>query len=40
MCYRLEGDTTYFLIDGEWIHEMFLDFVLGFNEDTYAVIGE
>jgi hypothetical protein len=28
MCYRLEGDVAYFLIDGQWIHEMFIDFIL------------
>lgn len=40
MCYRLDGEDTYFLVDGEWVHEMFLDFVLGINEETYSVIGE
>ena len=32
MCYKLEGDEAYFLINGEWVHEMYLDVVLGMKE--------
>jgi hypothetical protein len=33
MCYKIEEDDTYFLLDGEWIHEMFLDVILGMREE-------
>jgi hypothetical protein len=40
VCYKVEDEETFFLVEGEWIHEMFLDFILGIEEETYAVIGE
>lgn len=32
MCYKFEDEEAYFLIDGEWVHEMYLDVVLGMKE--------
>ena len=34
MCYKTEEEDTYFLVQGEWVHEMFLDVVLGMKEES------
>jgi hypothetical protein len=31
--YKLEGKEAYFLVDGYWVHEALIDFILGMKEE-------
>jgi hypothetical protein len=33
MIHKLEEDGAYFLVEGTWLHECFLDFIITFKEE-------